>query len=181
MYCFFSYYNYFCRETNDNQKDTETIHTIKNVFYNEEVRYNDIAILELQRSVNDCTDAENQAGKCWPITPVSLPSPDLVIRENQKVRALGMICVVRLLSFSIFQLFSGWGIFDDSVAQSENLRQLDLTIAPSRPDYDEIQTNVGPYGEDVCEGDSGEIKMPQILSSFLIIFLIRRTSVDAGR
>ena len=88
----------FYRETNDNQKDTETVHTIKNVFYNEEVRYNDIAIVELQRSVNDCTDAENQAVKCWPITPALLPSPGLVVRENQRVRALGRICVGWLLS-----------------------------------------------------------------------------------
>ena len=52
-------------------------------------------------------------------------------------------------------MVSGWGIFDDSVSQSENLRQLDLTIN-STTRYDEIQTNVGPYGEDVCQGDSGE-------------------------
>ena len=73
---------------NDNGRDTETIHTIKNIFYNDEVRYNDIAIVELQRSVNDCTDAENW--KCWPITPVLLPSPEIVVTDSQIVRALGM-------------------------------------------------------------------------------------------
>ena len=66
--------------------DTETIHTIKNVFYREQ---SDIAIVELHSSVNNCSDSDVDNDKCWKITPVNLPPADIEIRENQRVRALG--------------------------------------------------------------------------------------------
>ena len=70
------------RETNDAEEDTETIHTIKNIFYRDP---SDIAIVELHASVNNCSDSD----KCWKITPVHLPPADINIRNNQTVRALG--------------------------------------------------------------------------------------------
>ena len=72
--------------------DTETIHTIKAVHYREP---SDIAIVELHSSVNNCSDSETKAGKCWKITPVKLPSNDLEIRENQTVHALGKNTLVK--------------------------------------------------------------------------------------
>ena len=66
--------------------DTETVHTIKEIHYREP---SDIAIVELQSSVNNCSDGDVRAGKCWKITPVKLPPADVEIKENQIVRALG--------------------------------------------------------------------------------------------
>ena len=77
-------------------------------------------------------------------------------------------------------LLLGWGIFDNSITQSEHLRQLDLTIN-STTRYDEIQTNVGPYGEDVCKGDSGEANATDFVFISMHVFMVRWTSVDAGR
>ena len=74
------------RETNEAKLDTETVHTIKKIYYREP---SDIAIVELQSSVNNCSDADVRAGKCWKITPVKLPPADIEIRENQTVLALG--------------------------------------------------------------------------------------------
>ena len=75
---------YDIRETNDEERDTETIHTIKKVFYKDD---SDIAILEMQKSVNQCDESERR--RCWRITPVSLPPADLEIRKNQSARAIG--------------------------------------------------------------------------------------------
>ena len=82
------------RETNDAEEDTETIHTIKNIFYRDP---SDIAIVELHASVNNCSDSD----KCWKITPVHLPPADINIRNNQTVRALGNFT-------EIFPLFWEW-------------------------------------------------------------------------
>ena len=70
------------RETNDAEEDTETIHTIKKIFYRDP---SDIAIIELHASVNNCSDSS----KCWKINPVNLPLVDVNIRINQTVRTLG--------------------------------------------------------------------------------------------
>ena len=75
--------------------DTETIHTIKNIFYRDP---SDIAIVELHASVNNCSESDVKADKCWKITPVNLPPDDLEIRVNQTVRALGNL----INSFNFF-------------------------------------------------------------------------------
>ena len=73
------------REYNDLERDTETIHTIKNVFYapNGDT---DIAVVELQDSVNSCTESDRE---CWTISPLKLPAPELKVTPGQSVRTLG--------------------------------------------------------------------------------------------
>ena len=66
-------------------RDTETIHTIKNVSYAPHID-SDIAILELHDSVNTCREPNRE---CWPIKPVGLPPSGLKITPGQSVRTLG--------------------------------------------------------------------------------------------
>ena len=137
------------RETNDEERDTETIHTIKKVFYKGS---SDIAILELQNSVNQCSHLDVRREKCWPISPVQLPPADLEIRENQTARALGRNILMKTSPVIQYQ---GWGLFEFQV-QSDVLRQIDLNIHSYEEKPGLIETDVGPRGEDVCAGDSGE-------------------------
>ena len=143
------------------EADTETIHTIKEVHYREQ---SDIAIVELHYSVNNCSDSETNAGKCWKITPVKLPSNNLEIRENQTVYALGKNNPMIMKVFHC--KFQGWGLYGlglGFVAPSENLRQVELTIhstGTEKPGL--IETKVGPNGEDACAGDSGEDSISKI-------------------
>ena len=91
------------------EADTETIHTIKEVHYREQ---SDIAIVELHSSVNNCSVSDTNAGKCWKITPVKLPSNNLEIRENQTVYALGknnpMVKGIPLLNNSKVGVYMDW-------------------------------------------------------------------------
>ena len=90
------------RETNDYDLDTETIHTIKKVHYN---RPSDIAIIELQDSVNKCSLIETESGKCWPIKPVILGTEDLEITLNQTARALGGNTeIIQIITLSIIKV-----------------------------------------------------------------------------
>ena len=66
-------------------RDTETVHKIKEVYYKDD---SDIAIIELQESVNKCSE-DTQKDKCWPIKAINLPENDLEIKLNQYGRALG--------------------------------------------------------------------------------------------
>ena len=76
----------------------------------------------------------------------------------------------------------GWQskVFHNSVTQSGHLRQLELSIN-STTRSDEIETNVGPNGEDVCEGDPGEANAADFVFISKHFSMVRRTSVDAGR
>ena len=67
----------------------------------------------------------------------------------------------------------GWGATDRTGEQSRYPRQLDLTLnATSDCNCSSVyflETNVGPDGEDTCEGDSGQTErssrnVPMILS-----------------
>ena len=56
----------------------------------------------------------------------------------------------------------GWGLHDATGEQSRYLRQVWLTVNTSItdcgcPDDYKIQTNVGPRGQDPCDGDSGNL------------------------
>ena len=56
--------------------------------------------------------------------------------------------------------YIGWGVNTAAGDQSRYLRQVYLTVNTSVTDCGcpadyEIQTNVGPRGEDPCAGDSG--------------------------
>ena len=117
----------------------------------------DIAIVELHSSVNNCSDADVKAGKCWKITPVKLPPADIEIRENQTVLALGRNTpMIKMISLQIKT--SGWGLYSLSpgfVVPADNLRQIQLSIH-STEEPGLIETKVGPNGEDACKGDSGE-------------------------
>ena len=57
-------------------------------------------------------------------------------------------------------LFTGWGATDRTGEQSRYPRQVDLTYNRTTdctcPSFYFLETNVGPEGQDPCEGDSGQ-------------------------
>ena len=61
----------------------------------------------------------------------------------------------------IVYLFTGWGATDRTGEQSRYPRQVDLTYNRTTdctcPSFYFLETNVGPEGQDPCEGDSGQI------------------------
>ena len=60
--------------------------------------------------------------------------------------------------FSIYfkQIALGWGATEFSLGhQSEFLVQLDVTVNSSTNNYFVLETNVGQFGGDPCDGDSG--------------------------
>ena len=81
----------------------------------------------------------------------------------------------------------GWQskVFHNSVTQSGHLRQLDLSINSSTVIYnlrsDEIETNVGPNGDDVCDGDPGEANAADFVFISKHFSMVRRASVYAER
>ena len=85
------------RENNDLEFDEETVHTIKRIhlpqnsgsFVESKGKLTDFALIELDHSVNKCSEYETRAGKCWNITPISLPSRDISIQPLKEVRTLG--------------------------------------------------------------------------------------------
>ena len=77
--------------------DTETIHSIKQVYLPEESGYpyiennkTDLAIIETMDDVNSCTESESHRD-CWQITPVQLANPvqHQTIPKQTIVRTLG--------------------------------------------------------------------------------------------
>ena len=69
--------------------------------------------------------------------------------------------VLRSLLITSFTIsLPGWGATDRSVEQSRYPRQVDLTLNTTRDcncsSIYFLETNVGPDGEDTCEGDSGQ-------------------------
>ena len=77
--------------------DNETVHQIKTIHLppntgtlsDIEGEKSDFALVELVKSVNACGSQDISSGRCWPITPVGLPDPDISIKKRQKVRTLG--------------------------------------------------------------------------------------------
>jgi len=134
------------RENSDLEYDEETIHTIKRIhlprnsgkYYVSGRTKTDFALVELESSVNSCTGEETRKGRCWSITPVKLPDQFMIIPPLQEVRTLG------------------WGATEFSLANtySEFLYQADLSVNSSYLQY-ALETNVGEFGTDPCEGDSG--------------------------
>ena len=85
--CDFSIY----RENSDLEPDTETIHDIKTIHLpTNQKQTSDFALIELVRSANICSAEETEDGRCWYIEPVKLPSPEIIIHENDTVRTLGI-------------------------------------------------------------------------------------------
>ena len=64
-----------------------------------------------------------------------------------------------MLSLSIIYMI-GWGATDRTGEQSRYPRQVDLTYNRTTdctcPSFYFLETNVGPEGQDPCEGDSGK-------------------------
>ena len=64
------------------------------------------------------------------------------------------------LSAIYYLLFTGWGAIDRTGEQSRYPRQVDLTYNKTTDcncsSIYFLQTNVGPEGQDPCEGDSGQ-------------------------
>ena len=114
----------------------------------------DIALIELNGSVNDCTAEENRARECWKILPVRLARPHLALQPGTRVRTLGKIFFQSEL-FCQFFCCLGWGLTEGGF-ESDLLRQLDLTLASTDQEF-LLETDVGPNGEDPCAGDSGMI------------------------
>ena len=60
----------------------------------------------------------------------------------------------------IVYLFTGWGATDRTGEQSRYPRQVDLTYNRTTdctcPSFYFLETNVGPEGQDPCDGDSGQ-------------------------
>ena len=82
------------REYNDRLKDHETIHRIKMIHlprnsgypYTTEAQKTDLALLELEESVNTCVEDDRD---CWHISPVRLHDTPGSIQPLEEVRTLG--------------------------------------------------------------------------------------------
>ena len=157
-------YSVISRENNDNDADTETVHSIEKVFLppNSGDPYTmpnktDLAIIETAEDVNVCEESNRD---CWPITPVRLADPvkHQTIDALTEVRTLGSKLILFFSSAHVQSYISGWGATEDSISseeQSEFLAQLDVTVNNSVKDYYLMETNVGVNGADPCAGDSG--------------------------
>ena len=96
----------------------------------------------LEKDINECEGSDN----CYHISPIPLANESTIVNKNTVLRALG------------------WGAYDETGAQSQFLRQVDLRFNKTYEkdckclSYYELFTMVGSNGQDTCSGDSGAFR-----------------------
>ena len=100
---------------------------------------------------------------CWYIKPLKLATHNTQLNTSSELLALGELIEPsdhENFPITCFLLTKGWGAFDFTLKQSQRLKQVQLSLnRVTECDCEDqyfLYTDVGPFGDDTCAGDSGQ-------------------------